>query len=159
MAGYKNAMSEKRSFKNIALGALRSLGAYLAASYAAGIVMTMSFFLISLEGGENATTVTEVLTVLLVGSLLPTLYIVFFAAIPAMVFVLIARLTKAPRGWLDILVAAIIGPLLLRLMSMSLSTPNLIDLVFLTAGGVAGWTYWYLAGRPSPPYSRWFDPD
>lgn len=146
-------MGHKQSYGGFVLNALRSLGAYLAASYAAGIVMTMSFFLISLDGGENATTVTEVLTVLLAGSLLPTLYIVFFAAIPAMLFVLIARLTKAPRGWLDILVAAIIGPLLLRLMSMSLSTPNLIDLVFLTAGGVAGWTYWYLAGRPKPPYA------
>jgi len=145
-------MSQKKSLKNSALGALRPLGAYLAASYAAGFVMSMSFFLTSLEGGENATTVGEILTILLAGSLLPTMYIVFFAAIPAVVFVLIVRLTKAPRGWTDALVAAFIGPLLLRAMSMSINGPTLVDLIFLTAGGAAGYTYWYFAGRPKPPY-------
>ena len=151
MAGYKNAMTERRTLEERFFSP-RSLGAFLAASYAAGVVITLAFFLFALESQGESTTVIEILTVLLFGSLFPAMYIVFLMAIPMMLYVLVVHLTKAPRGWLDVVVAALLGPLLFRLMAMDMSGVSLVDLVFLSAGVIGGYTYWYLAGRPQPPY-------
>ena len=83
--------------------------------------------------------------------------------IPALILTSLLRLSKLPRGWTDMLVFALAGPVLHHTayleFDFSPSSFGIGDLIFFVAGAVAGAVYWYLSRRPSPPYSGWFDPD
>ena len=83
--------------------------------------------------------------------------------IPALILTSGLRWSQLPRGWTDMLVFALAAPILHHAVNLgfdfSPASFGVGDAIFAAAGAVGGRVYWYLAGRPSPPYSGWFDPD
>tara|TARA_R110002096_G_scaffold275114_7_gene468867 strand:- start:100 stop:540 length:441 start_codon:yes stop_codon:yes gene_type:complete len=82
---------------------------------------------------------------------------------PALVITSLLRLSGRPRGWTDALAFALAAPILYHAVILgfdfSFGSFALGDPIFVVAGAVGGLVYWWLAGRPSPPYSGWFDPN
>lgn len=136
---------------------LRVALAFLVASIAAAFTITLSFYLTSVFG-EGAEPITgEGLAAMLAITVLTGAYVAAFAAIPVIILVWIYRLLKVRRGWGDAITGALLGALLIHLMAFGLSglttLPSPLSLLFAVAGAVAGFVYWFLAGRPRPPYA------
>jgi uncharacterized BrkB/YihY/UPF0761 family membrane protein len=136
---------------------LRPALAFLAASTAAALAITLSFYLTSVFGDGAEPVTGEGLAALLAVTLLTGAYVSVFAAIPALILIWVFRLLKVKRGWGDAITGAILGALLIHLMAFGLSglttLPTPLSLLFGAAGLIAGLAYWFLAGRPKPPYS------
>ncbi|MEE2526546.1 hypothetical protein V0U79_09220 [Hyphobacterium sp. HN65] len=136
---------------------LRPSLAYIAAAIVAGLSIALVFYGLSLAEGGDELTLEGVISFLAV-SILVGAYVAAFAAIPAFVLIMLFRLVRLPRGWLDAIAGAVIGAGMIHLMAYGASgaaeAPNLINLLFAVAGAAGGFTYWLLAGRPKPPYSR-----
>ena len=131
--------------------------AFLAASTAAALIITLSFYVTSVfgDGGEPVT--GEGIAAMVTVTLLTGVYVAVFAAIPATLLIWLFRLMGTPRGWSDGAVGFILGAGLIHIMTLGLSggiaLPSLLSLLFGAAGLIAGLTYWFVAARPRPPYS------
>jgi len=91
------------------------------------------------------------------------LYIAMIATVPAIILTALLRLSRLPRGWTDALAFALAAPVLYHAVILegdfSPASFALADPIFAAGGAVAGFVYWWLAGRPAPPYPGWFGPD
>jgi ABC-type amino acid transport system permease subunit len=129
--------------------------AFLGACITASLSVTLVFFSFAITSGE-AMGFNDFFSLVIL-TLFMAAYVAAFAAIPALVLIWSMRGLKAPRGWGDTLAGALTGGGLMHLIAFGLSgfaePPVLNDLLFATAGGIGGLTYWYLAGRPKPPYN------
>ncbi|GJL98144.1 MAG: hypothetical protein DHS20C06_19610 [Hyphobacterium sp.] len=136
---------------------IRPALAFLVASTAAAFTITLSFYVTSVFG-EGADPITgEGLAAMLAVTLLTGAYVAAFAAFPVFILIWILRGLTLRRGWTDAITGAILGALLIHLMAFGLSglttLPSLLSLLFGAAGLIAGFAYWFLAGRPRPPYA------
>ena len=131
--------------------------AFLAASTAAALIITLSFYVTSVFGDGAEPVTGEGIAAMLAVTLLTGAYVAVFAAIPATLLIWLFRFLSVPRGWGDGITGGLLGALLVHLMAFGISglteMPSLVSALFGAAGLVAGLTYWFVAGRPSPPYS------
>jgi hypothetical protein len=59
------------------------------------------------------------------------------------------------RGWSDTILSGLMGALLIQVFGvgfLALGTAFFATSLFFFAGAIGGFTYWYLAGQPKPPY-------
>jgi len=131
--------------------------AFLAASIIAALIIALSFYVTSVFGDGAEPVTGEGIAAMLTITLLTGAYVAVFAAIPAAILIWLFRLLKIPRGWGDAITGGLLGALLVHIMAYGLSgltqMPSMVSALFGAAGLIAGLTYWFVAGRPRPPYS------
>lgn len=130
--------------------------AFLGASMAASLCVSIVFFAIALWGGDEPISFAGLFSMLIIAITLG-LYIAVYAAIPAVAFIWAMRLTKLRRGWGDAIAGGLTGgPMahfLLHGLSALTEPPSLMAGIFFLAGVIGGLAYWQLSGRPGPPYA------
>lgn len=135
---------------------VRWIGAWAFAVVAAGFVLMGGFMLAAdaVPGTVGAFAGFAFAAILLVGQI---------SFLPAIVITSLLRLSRLRRGWTDALAFALAAPILYHAIILGFDfSPGsfaLGDPIFAGAGAAGGIVYWWLAGRPGPPYSGWFDAD
>jgi hypothetical protein len=84
-------------------------------------------------------------------------------ALPVPILLIIIRYCQLPRGWADAGIGGIPGYIAIVTAGVMLSSPSgpmatpsdaaAFAAMFLFPGWLAGYVYWQLAGRPTPPYT------
>lgn len=145
-------------FENFSIwqNVLRPVLAFLGASIAAGLAITAFFYVISVFGESPEPISVSGVAGALMASLLVAFYVAFIAVIPTIIFVFILRFFKLPRFWGDAIAGGLVGLGAMQLVaegySAILEAPHPVALLFGGAGAVAGLSYWFLTGKPKPPY-------
>lgn len=90
------------------------------------------------------------------------LWAAYVTGIPVIGLIGLARLSKAPRGWIDAAIGGIPGYIAAIAALVFWLDPAyhngtaadsaLLALLLLLPGWLAGLVYWLAAGRPQPPY-------
>ncbi len=130
--------------------------AFLGASMAASVCVSIVFFTIALWGGGEAISFAGLFSMLIIAITLG-FYIAAFAALPATLLIWGMRLLKMRRGWTDALAGGLTGAAVMHFIAHGTSAitqpPSLITGLFAAVGLIGGAVYWNFTGRPRPPYT------
>ena len=131
-------------------GIARAIGAWLAAVMAASFSLTLAVAIFALvEEGRAAIDGISGALAIIPMALFVAVFVAAMTALPWPVLVLLAKFLRLHRGFADLVLGAIMGGMLIEMMSNPTASQAWgVTLVFALAGAVGGLTYWLVAGRP-----------
>ncbi len=131
-------------------GIARAIGAWLAAVMAAAFSLTLAVAIFALvEEGRAAIDGISGALAIIPMALFVAVFVAAMTALPWPVLVLLAKFLRLHRGFADLVLGAIMGGMLIEMMSNPTASQAWgVTLVFALAGAVGGLTYWLVAGRP-----------